>query len=62
MKKKNGTYRLCVDLRRVNKNLRSLAFNMPLLDEILESLNGAAHFTLVDIKDAYLTIRIEESC
>ena len=61
MKKKNGTYRMCVDLRKVNTNLRKLAFNMPLLDEILEALKGAKIFSLMDIKDAYLTIPIEES-
>ena len=43
--KKNGTYRFCVDFRRVNAVTRKDAHPMPRVDDILDQLGGAKYFT-----------------
>lgn len=56
--KKDGSLRLCVDYRGLNKVTIKNRYPLPLILEILDRLNGAKYFTKLDLRDAYHRIRI----
>jgi transposase InsO family protein len=56
--KKDGTLRLCIDYRGLNKITVKNRYPLPLMGEILDRVNGAAVFSKIDLKDAYYRIRI----
>jgi transposase InsO family protein len=57
--KKDGTLRLCVDYRGLNKVTKKNRLALPLISETLDRLGGAVVFTKLDIKNAYHRIRIK---
>lgn len=59
--KKDGSLRLCVDYRALNKITRKNRYPLPLIGETLDRLSGAKVFTKLDLRDAYHRIPIEES-
>jgi len=58
--KKDGTLRLCVDYRGLNKITVKNRYPLPLISEILDRAAGAKFFTKLDVKDAYYRIRIRK--
>lgn len=58
--KKDGSFRLCVDYRGLNKITVKNRYPLPLISEILDRAKGAKFFTKIDVKDAYYRIRIRE--
>ncbi|EED12060.1 gag/polymerase/env polyprotein, putative [Talaromyces stipitatus ATCC 10500] len=56
--KKDGTLRLCVDYRGLNKVTIKNRYLLPLMGEILDYINGAKVFSKINLKDAYYHIRI----
>jgi hypothetical protein len=58
--KKDGTLRMCVDYRGLNKVTIKNRYPLPLISEILDRLSGSRFFSKVDVKDAYYRIRIRE--
>lgn len=58
--KSDGSLRLCVDYRGLNKVSVKNRYPLPLISEILDRLSGAKYFSKIDIKDAYYRIRIKE--
>src|SRR5690606_21901102 len=57
-KKKDGTLRLCVDYRALNKITVKNRYPLPLIGETLDQLKGAKYFTKLDLRGAYNLIRI----
>jgi hypothetical protein len=57
--KKDGTLRLCVDYRGLNKVTEKNRYALPLITEILDRVAGASWFSKIDVKDAYYRIRIK---
>jgi hypothetical protein len=56
--KPDGSMRLCVDYRGLNKVTKKNRYPLPLIPEILDRLVGAQVFTKLDLRDAYHRIRI----
>ena len=50
VKKKDGSYRFCVDFRKINKVIKVDSFPVPLVLDALDSLAGASVFSTLDIK------------
>jgi hypothetical protein len=59
--KPDGSLRLCVDYRGLNKVTVKNRHPLPLVTEILDRLQGQAIYTKLDLKDAYHRVRIKES-
>ena len=60
VKKKDGSDRMCVDFRTLNKVVRPISFPLPLIDDIIASLGNANYFTALDLKSGYWQVRLEE--
>ena len=53
VKKKDGTYRFCVDYRRVNSVSKRDAFPIPDIHDALDHLRGAKYFATLDLLSGY---------
>jgi len=57
--KKEGTLRLCVDYRALNKITIKNRYPLPRIDELMDRLVGASYFTKIDLYSGYHQIRIK---
>lgn len=49
VKKKDGTWRMCVDYKELNKVIMKDKFLTPVMKELLDELHGAQFFSKIDI-------------
>lgn len=61
VRKKDGSYRVCVDYRRLNKKVVKDRFPLPLIEDQIDVLAGARIFSTIDMKNGFFHIPVEES-
>ncbi|KMQ83753.1 reverse ribonuclease integrase, partial [Lasius niger] len=62
IKKPNGTYRFCLDFRKLNAVSKKDAYPLPYMNAILDKLRSARYISTIDLSQAYFQIPLEEGC
>lgn len=52
VKKKDGTLRMCIDYRALNKNTKN-RYRIPQIYELMDELRGAKFFSNIDLRSGY---------
>ena len=53
IKKKDGTLRLCIDYRQLNKLAVKNKYLLPRIDDFFDQLKGASIFSKIDLRSGY---------
>ena len=60
VKKKDGTLRLCIDYRQLNKLTVKNKYLLPRIDDLFDQLKGASIFSKIDLRSEYHQMRIKD--
>eukprot|EP00794_Sanderia_malayensis_P015652 gene15652-biopygen13346 len=58
VKKKDGTYRFCIDYRKVNLVTKTDAHPLPRVDDLLDSLSNNTYFSTLDLRSGYWQVEM----
>nr|GFC65494.1 putative nucleotidyltransferase, ribonuclease H [Tanacetum cinerariifolium] len=60
VKKKDGSMRLCIDYHELNKITIHNRYPLPRIDDLFDQLQGAMHFSKIDLRSGYHQLRVRE--
>ena len=61
VKNKDGTLRLCIDYRQLNKLTVKNKYLFPKIDDLFDQLKGASIFSKIDLRSRYHQLRIKDA-
>ena len=60
VKKKDGTLRLCIDYRKLNRVHMKNKYHLPMIDDLFDQLKGVKYFSKIDLRTGYHQLRVRE--
>ena len=61
VKKKDGSLRLCIDYRQLNRFIIRNQYPLPRIDELFDQLQGSRVYSKIDLRSGYHQLRVQES-
>ncbi|GJW41541.1 putative nucleotidyltransferase, ribonuclease H [Tanacetum coccineum] len=60
VKKKDGSFPMCIDYRKLNKITIKNRYPLPRMDNLFDQLQGACYFSKIDLRSGYHQLRVHE--